>query len=197
MSNTHSIRSTIHQPPITISPSNNHYSPFTNHHSALRWYALYTRPRHEKAVAEQLERRQIEAFRPLREVLSRWKDRRKLVQLPLFPGYVFVHSDLWRKRDIVSVPGVVFMVGFDGAPAPIPDEQIEAVRQVCLTKLPCDPYPYLTVGRWVRVVRGPLSGLAGILIKKKSKHRLVVSIDILKQSVSVEMDADSAVPLDW
>jgi len=89
------------------------------------------------------------------------------------------------------------MVSFDGAPAPIPDEEIEAVRQVCLTKLPCDPYPYLTEGRWVRVVRGPLVGLAGILIRKKGKHRLVVSIDILKQSVAVEMDADSAVPLDW
>lgn len=165
--------------------------------SILNWYALYTRPRHEKAVAEQLEKRKIEAFLPLREVLSRWKDRRKLVQLPLFPGYVFVRTNLRWKGEVVRTPGVVHMVSFHGVPAPIPDEQVEAVRQICLTKLPCDPYPYLTEGRWVRVVHGPLTGLAGILVRKKAKHRLVVSIDLLKQSVSVEMDADSVIPLDW
>ncbi|MFQ5741596.1 MAG: UpxY family transcription antiterminator [Acidobacteriota bacterium] len=171
----------------------------TRHHalSALRWYALYTRPRHEKAVAEQLARRQVEAFLPLREVLSRWKDRRKLVHLPLFPGYVFVRTALARKREVVSADGVVCMVSFHGTPAPIPDEQVEGVREICLTKLPCDPYPYLTEGRWVRVVRGPLAGLTGILVRKKGKHRLVISIDILQQSVSVEIDADSAVPVDW
>jgi transcription elongation factor/antiterminator RfaH len=162
-----------------------------------RWYALYTRPRHEKAVADQLERRRMEAFLPIREVLSRWKDRRKLVQLPLFPGYVFVRTALAHKRQVVSADGVVHMVSFRGVPAPIPDEQIEAVREICLTKLPCDPYPYLTEGRWVRVSRGPLAGLTGILVRRKGKHRLVVSIDLLQQSVSVEIDADSAVPVDW
>lgn len=179
--------------------SASHPAASTIHQSlpALRWYALYTRPRHEKAVAERLERHHIEAFLPLREVLSRWKDRKKLVQLPLFPGYVFVRVDLGRKGEVARTPGVVSLVSFGGAPAPIPDEQIEAVRQVCRTKLPCDPYPYLTEGRWVRVIRGPLAGLTGLLIKKKSKHRLVISIDILQQSVAVEMDADSVVPLDW
>ncbi|MGH7352838.1 MAG: UpxY family transcription antiterminator [Candidatus Methylomirabilales bacterium] len=179
--------------------SSSHQSLFTNHPSlsSLRWYALYTRPRHEKVVTEQLAKREMEAFLPVREVLSRWKDRRKLVQLPLFPGYVFVRTSLVQKRQVVSADGVVCMVGFQGTPAPIPDEQIEAVREICLTKLPCDPYPYLTEGRWVRVVRGPLAGLSGILVRKKSKHRLVVSIDILQQSVAVEIDADSAVPLDW
>jgi len=176
-----------------------HQPPITNHQSLnlLRWYALYTRPRHEKTVAEQLARHQIEAFLPLREVLSRWKDRRKLVQLPLFSGYVFVRTALARKRDVVSTDGVVSMVSFRGTPAPIPDEQIEAVREICLTKLPCDPYPYLTEGRWVRVTRGPLDGLTGILVRRKGKHRLVVSIDILHQSVAVEIDADSAIPTDW
>lgn len=163
----------------------------------LTWYALYTRPRHEKVVAEGLQWRQIEAFLPLREVLSRWKDRKKLVQLPLFPGYVFVRTDLRRKGEVMQTPGVVFLVSFNGVSAPIPDEQIEAVRQVCLTKLPYDPYPYLTEGRWVRVIHGPLAGLTGILIRKKSKHRLLVSLDILRQSVAVEMDADSVLPLDW
>ncbi len=162
-----------------------------------RWYALYTRPRHEKAVAEQLARRRVEIFLPVREVLSRWKDRRKLVRLPLFPGYIFTRTTLARKRDVVSADGVVCMVNFRGVPAPIPNEQIQALREICLTKLPCDPYPYLTEGRWVRVVRGPLGGVTGILVRKKSKHRLVVSIDILQKSVSVEIDADTAVPLDW
>jgi len=165
--------------------------------SVLRWYALYTRARHEKAVAEQLIKREMEAFLPVREVLSRWKDRPKLVQLPLFPGYVFVRTSLTHKRQVVSTDGVVCMVSFQGTPAPIPDEELEAVREICLTKLPCDPYPHLTEGRWVRVIRGPLAGLSGILVRKKGKHRLVVSIDILQQSVAVEIDADCAVPLDW
>ena len=99
-----------------------------------RWYALYTRPRHEKAVAEQLARRHVETFLPVREVLSRWKDRRKLVQLPLFPGYVFTRTTLARKRDVVSMDGVVCMVNFHGVPAAIPDEQIEAVRDICLDR---------------------------------------------------------------
>jgi transcriptional antiterminator NusG len=178
-------------------PTASQYSSLLASKQIERWYALYTRPRHEKAVAEQLARRRAEAFLPLREVLSRWKDRRKLVQLPLFPGYVFVHTPLSQKREVVSVDGVISIVNFRGAPAAIPDAQIEAVREICLTKLPCDPYPYLTEGRWVRVSRGPLAGLSGILIRKKSKHRLVVSIDILQQSVAVEIDADCAVPIDW
>ncbi|MFQ5839835.1 MAG: UpxY family transcription antiterminator [Candidatus Methylomirabilales bacterium] len=161
------------------------------------WYALYTRPRHEKVVAGQLEGRRIEVFLPLREVLSRWKDRRKLVELPLFPGYLFLHTELSRKRDIVSAKGAVRLVGFDGTPAPIPEEQVEAVRQVCLTKLLCDPYPYLNTGRPVRVTHGPLAGLTGILVKKKSKHRLILSVDVLQQSVAVEIDAASVEPYDW
>ncbi len=184
---------------VTQQPSATPQPLITSHQSLslVRWYALYTRPRHEKAVAEQLIKREMEAFLPVREVLSRWKDRRKLVQLPLFPGYLFVRTSLTHKRQVVSTDGVVCMVSFQGAPAPIPDEEIEAVREICLTKLPCDPYPYLTEGRWVRVVRGPLAGLSGILVRKKGKHRLVVSIDILQQSVAVEIDADCAVPLDW
>ncbi len=144
-------RSIIHP-----APTPNDLSPSTSPHplSALRWYALYTRPRHEKAVAEQLERHRIEVFLPLREVLSRWKDRKKLVQRPLFPSYVFVRTDLGRKGEVVRTNGVVCMVSFNGVLAPIPEEQIAAVRQVCLTKLPCDPYPYLTEGRWVRAVGG-------------------------------------------
>lgn len=166
-------------------------------HQPLRWYALYTRPRHEKTVASHLESRRVEVFLPLREVLSRWKDRRKLVHLPLFPGYVFVRTVLARKHEIVSVPGSVRLVGFDGAPAPIPDEQVEAVRRLCETRLACDPYPYLTEGRRVEVVRGLLAGCRGIIVRKKGKFRLVLSVDVLRQSVSVEIDSADVRPDNW
>lgn len=144
-----------------------------------------------------MESRRVEVFLPLREVLSRWKDRRKLVRLPLFPGYVFVRTALARKHEIVSVPGSVRLVGFAGAPAPIPEEQVESVRRLCETGLACDPYPYLREGRRVEVVRGPLVGCTGVIVRKKGKFRLVLSVDVLRQSVAVEIDTADVRPDGW
>lgn len=144
-----------------------------------------------------MESRRVEVFLPLREVLSRWKDRRKLVRLPLFPGYVFVRIALARKHEVVSVPGSVMLVGFDGTPAPIPDEQVETVRRLCETGLACDPYPYLTEGRRIEVIRGPLMGCAGIVVRKKGRFRLIVSVDVLQRSVAVEIDSADVRPEDW
>ncbi len=156
----------------------------------VNWYAVHTKPRHEKSVAEQLCRRDIECFLPLREVLSKWKDRRKLVQFPLFPGYLFVHASIRRSRlDIIKVDSVVRILGFNGAPEPIPHQQIESVKQLVYSTLAYDPYPHLAAGDRVRIVRGPLRGLEGILIEKRKGCRFVLNVDLIQQSVSCEIDS--------
>jgi transcription antitermination factor NusG len=109
----------------------------------VKWYAVTTRSRHEKVVAEQLWQKDIECFLPLREVLSRWKDRQKKVQFPLFPGYLFVRVPIQERRlDVVKVPSVVRIIGFNGQAVPIPDEQIQSVQKLVFSTLPYDPYPY-------------------------------------------------------
>ncbi len=157
----------------------------------IRWYALYTKSRHEKVVAEELWNKQIECFLPLRETLSQWKDRKKLVQFPLFPGYLFVHVPMKSKRlDIVKVASVVRLIGLNGYPEPIPDDQIQAVKALVFSELPYDPYPYITEGDAVEIIRGPLRGMRGILVEKKSRYKFILSVDLIQQSVSCEIDAD-------
>lgn len=159
-----------------------------------RWYAVYTCPRHEKRVAQQFERRQLEIFLPLYEAMHRWKDRRARVQLPLFPGYVFVRIPLREKLRVLEVPSVVRMVSFDGRPAALADEEIAGLRRG-LVALKAEPHPYLKVGRRVRIERGPLAGMEGILVRKKDRLRLVLSIHLIMRSVAVEVDAADIEPI--
>jgi len=161
------------------------------------WYALYTRSRFEKRLLEELSGRSVEVFLPMREVLSRWKDRRKRVWFPLFPGYIFVHYiDTPENRfRVLNIPGAVRFVGNHGFSDPVPDEQIEAVRRFLESELALDPYPYMQVGRRVEVSAGPLKGIQGILIKKKGRFRFVIQVDLIRQAVSVEIDASDVRPL--
>lgn len=154
------------------------------------WYAVYTKSRHEKVAAEELCHRGIEVFLPLRNVISKWKDRRKEVQFPLFPGYLFTHVNLQEKRlDILKVPAVVRIVGFNEEPEPIPEEQIQAVKTLVFSKLPYDPFPELVEGDRVRIRRGPLRGLVGYLVEKRNRYRFVIQIDLIRQAVACEIDA--------
>ncbi len=158
--------------------------------SDLLWYAVYTRSRHERVAAEELSRRNIECFLPLHERVSRWKDRRKTIQFPLFPGYLFVRAEIGRQRlDILKVPAVVRIISLQGRPEPIPEDQIQAVKQLVFHQLELDPHPYLAAGDRVRITRGPLRGLEGILLEKKNRFTFVLSIDLIQQSVSCEIDA--------
>ena len=162
----------------------------------VKWYAVTTRSRHEKVVAEQLWQKEIECFLPLREVLSTWKDRRKKVQLPLFPGYLFVHVPIVERRlDILKVPSVVRIVGFNGESDSIPEVQLQAVKRLVFSTLPWDPYPYLVEGDRVEIVRGSLKGLQGFLLEKKGAYRFILSIDLIQQSVSCEVDACDVVKI--
>jgi transcription termination/antitermination protein NusG len=154
------------------------------------WYAIYTRSRHEKVAAEELWRREIEVFLPLRNVVSKWKDRRKEVQFPLFPGYLFANVDIEKRRlDILKVPSVVRIIGFNNEPEPVPTHQIEAVKTLVFSELPYDPYPEVVAGDRVRIRRGPLRGLEGHLVEKKNRYRFVVSVDLIQQAVCCEIDA--------
>lgn len=156
----------------------------------LAWYAVYTRARHEKVVAEELWLRQIECFLPLQERLSRWKDRRKLVQFPLFPGYLFVHTDMdTRRLDVLKVPSVVRIVGFRGIPEPIPPSQIETVKSLVFNEIPLDPHPFIREGDRARILRGPLRGIEGLLVEKKNRYTFILSVDLIQQSVACEIEA--------
>jgi transcription antitermination factor NusG len=152
------------------------------------WYAAYTSANHEKRVAEQLTRRSVEHFLPLYHTVRRWKDRRVQLQLPLFPGYVFVRLALRDRLHALQVPGVAKLVGFCGTPTALPQEEIDALRTGLLNGLRAEPHPYLTVGRHVRIKGGPLAGMEGILIRRKNRLRFVVSVELIQRAIAVEMD---------
>ncbi|HET8826860.1 MAG TPA: UpxY family transcription antiterminator [Terriglobales bacterium] len=154
-----------------------------------RWVAVYTVARHEKVVAQQLQERRIETFLPLYRSLHRWKDRKKEIELALFPSYVFVRIEASKKLPVLQVPGVVSIVTFNGELAALPEQEIDALRRGLQNQLCAEPCPYLKVGKRVRVVRGPMAGAEGILSRKKDTYRFVISVDVLMRSVAVEVDA--------
>lgn len=155
----------------------------------MSWYALYTTARHEKVVAKQLEQRCIETFLPLYRSWHRWKDRRKLVELALFPSYVFVRIDTHERLRVLQVPGAVSLVMFNGQPAPLPEQEINSLREGLEHEVYAEPHRYLRIGKRVRVARGPMAGIEGILSRKKDKYRVVISIEALMRSVAVEVDS--------
>jgi transcription antitermination factor NusG len=152
------------------------------------WYALYTNPRHEKVVARQLKERRVENFLPLYRTWHRWKDRRKQVELALFPGYIFVRIEEQNKLQVLKTPGAVNLVSFNGKLAAVPEPEIEALRNALDNEICAEPCPYLRVGRKVRVVSGPMAGAEGILARKKDKYRVVISVEVLMRSVALEID---------
>jgi transcription antitermination factor NusG len=152
------------------------------------WFAVYTRHQHERKVASRLAEQQFETFFPTYVELHRWKDRRKEVSMPLFPGYVFFRGLLERRVQILSVPGVHFIVSAGQSPAEIPGHEVDALRRAVHHGLPLEPFPFLNAGDRVRVVHGPLSGVEGLLIRKKDALRLVLSVEILGRSAAVEVD---------
>jgi transcription antitermination factor NusG len=140
-------------------------------------------------VEQQLSDGRIETFLPLVRVPRRWSDRWKIVSLPLFPGYLFARVGEHRWRDLLRTHGVVAVVGDGTWPIAVPDEQIEAIGRALRFQLRCDPHPFLAEGQRVRVVNGPLSGLEGTLVRKKSDYRLVLTVELIRQAVALEISA--------
>ncbi|HKT78830.1 MAG TPA: UpxY family transcription antiterminator [Vicinamibacterales bacterium] len=159
------------------------------------WFAVWTRSRHEQVVREQFAQRHIEAFLPTITKWSRWKDRRKKIDWPLFPGYCFARFDPERALDVLKCQGVVSIVSFEGKPAPIPAYELDSIRQLVQSELQFDPCPMVREGMMVSVVHGPLKGVIGRLLRKDAqKARLVLSVDLIGQAVSVEVDASDVKP---
>jgi transcription antitermination factor NusG len=153
------------------------------------WYAAYTCANHEKQVAAQLDVRAVENFLPLYSSVRLWKDRRVTLDLPLFPGYVFIRLALRDRMCALQVPGVVRLVAFSGQPAQLPEEEMQILRSGLSQRLLAEPHPFLTVGRRVRITDGPFAGLEGILKQKKSALRVVVSLDLIQRSLAVDVEA--------
>ena len=161
----------------------------------IQWYAIWTRSRHEKYVRDQLASLGVEPLLPLVKRLSQWKDRKKQIEAPLFPGYCFARFAWEDSRTVLKASGVVRVIGGSGRPEPIPDHEIEAIQKLIGTDLPYDAYPYLREGMRVRFVRGPLEGVEGILVHKDKRRRVVISAHLIQQSAAVEVDLADVVPL--
>lgn len=155
----------------------------------IHWYAVWIRSRHEKAVRDQLERKHVEVFLPTYQKWSRWKDRKKQIEWPLFPGYCFARFDATDRLPVLKCDGVVSIVGAEGAPSPIPEIEIDSIRQLIESELSYDPCPMIKEGDMVEVKSGPLKGVVGRLVRKGSHARLVLSVNLIGQAVSVEVDA--------
>jgi transcriptional antiterminator NusG len=162
---------------------------------AARWFAVWTRSRHEQVVRTQLDEKQITAFLPTIARWSRWKDRKKKVDFPLFPGYVFARFETADRLAVLKCTGVVSIVSFNGEPAPVPDQEIDNIRTLVESMLSYDPCPMIKTGAMVEVTHGPLKGVIGRLTRKGTQDRLVLSVDLIGQAVSVQVDAADVKPL--
>jgi len=154
------------------------------------WYAVFTLTRHEKRANAQCEQREIESFLPLYRVKRRWKNRCNVdLELPLFPSYFFVRIDPCTRVKVLELPGVVSIVSSGRQPAPVPDNYISFLRGALLART-IEPHPNVEVGDWVSIRTGPLAGVQGVLYRRKNDLRVVVKLEMLTRSVSVEVGAE-------
>jgi transcription antitermination factor NusG len=152
------------------------------------WYAAYTRHQHEKSAAQLLTRKGFEVLLPLYRSRSRWSDRTQIVLLPLFPNYLFVQCDLDSRIQVLQTAGVCWFVSNAGVPTGVPEEEIEIVRRVVEAPVNVQPHSFLDRGDQVRVLRGPLTGLTGILMRVKNQCRVIISLELLHKSAAIEID---------
>jgi transcription termination/antitermination protein NusG len=153
-----------------------------------KWFAIHTASNHERAVARQLQERSIPFFLPTYKQVNRWSDRRKEMERPLFPGYLFVHIQLHAKLNVLRVPGVVRLVGSSQGPSEIPPEEIEPLQQAMVSKGQIAPHDCVKVGSRVRVMHGPFAGITGCLVRKENQLRVVVAMESIHQAFSMQVD---------
>lgn len=163
----------------------------TDHCSRSPWYALRVKSNFERVVSAQLRSSGFDEFLPVYRIRRRWSDRVKEIEAPLFPGYIFARFEVGNRLPILKTPGVVAVVGIGKQPVAVPEQEVDAVRRVLASELTVYPWPFLRLGQPVRIEGGALEGVEGIFIETKGRHRLVVSVEILQRSVSVEVDRES------
>jgi transcription antitermination factor NusG len=184
--------------PVEIAPVNVLVpEPVVDSRFASHWFAVYTTARHEKRVDQHLCVRGIEHYLPLYQVQRKWSDgSRVTLNLPLFPGYIFVHIKRAERVSVLEVPGVLAIVGgTGGAPAPLPVADIEALRSGLHLRR-AEPHPLLQIGQRARIRSGALAGMEGVVVRKKNSFRVVLTMDAIMQSIAVEVDANEVEPID-
>lgn len=168
-------------------------------YAEARWYACYTRARHEKQVFEQLGRRGVESFLPLIPRVRQWKDRKKVVRWPLFPSYVFGRFTLDQVHAVLTTPGVSTIVRANGYPTPIPDQEVENVRRfaAAVAEAGTEPEarPFVEEGQHVRITGGPFGGVEGVVVEKRGRRRVLVGLDVIRQGFEIDIDAKYLQPL--
>jgi len=166
-----------------------------NDPGSTAWYAVYTKHQHEKSAKSILAQKGFEVLLPLYRSAHRWKDRTQIVLLPIFPCYLFLRASLNRKLEILRTPGVFWLVENAGHACAVPDSDIEGIRKITEGAAHAEPHPFLKTGMRVRVKVGPLAGVEGILSRVKNQYRIVLSVELLRQAVSVEVDISIVEPL--
>jgi transcription antitermination factor NusG len=182
-------------PPLSNRTNQTNQTNHTNQINCARWYAIRTRARHEKQVRDRLQSQGIEQLLPTVIKLSQWKDRKKRIEVPLFSCYCFAQFAWPDRLAVQQTVGVVQIVGNGNGPEPIPEDELDAIRMLMKSPLPYDAHPYLQEGMPVQVIRGPLEGIRGTLLRKDKPFRLVISVHLIRQSASVEIDADDVAPV--
>jgi transcriptional antiterminator NusG len=162
---------------------------------SLCWYALRTRSRHEKQVRDRLAGGGIEPLLPTVMRLRQWQDRKKKIEVPLFSCYCFAQFAWQDRLAVLRTPGIVQIVGNGDGPEPVTEDEIQAIKALMASALPYDAYPYLEEGMAVQVIRGPLEGVHGILLRKPKPFRLIISVNLIRQSAAVEIDAADVAPV--
>jgi len=160
------------------------------------WFALSVYPRHEKQVAQMCQAKGVRYLLPLYSSLRRWKNRRKRLDMVLFPGYVFVNISLEQRLRVLVLPGAASFVTFQGRPAVVPDDEVRMLAIGVESGLSMQPHPYLKKGRRVRIRSGAMAGVEGILVRRKDQFRVVISIDLITRAVAAEVDEGDIEPLD-
>ncbi len=161
------------------------------------WYAIQTRPRHEQKIATDLQAKGIASFVPTVREVHRWSDRRKVIIAPLFMCYAFVRTDCWRQINlpVLRTSGVIRWVGINGEPSAIPSAEVESIEQLIKNGIPTSPHDYLKIGQRVRICGGALDGVEGILTGRHGDRRLVISVTLIQQSVSLSLQGYDVEPV--
>jgi transcription antitermination factor NusG len=162
--------------------------------SVREWYAAYVRHQHERKAANLLESKGVEVFLPTHKSTRKWKDRNKVLSLPLFPGYLFLQCMLEEKYNVLNTPGIFFLVESGGCPCAIPQQEIEAVRRVVDSGIPAQSHAFVAEGDRVSIRSGPLAGVSGILSRFRNQYRIVLTVELLRKAVSIEVEIDNIEP---
>jgi transcription antitermination factor NusG len=163
--------------------------------TGLHWFALKVRSRAEKTTGDTLLGRGFEVFCPTYRETRQYSDRRKSLEAPLFPGYLFCKINWSHRLPVLSAPNVDYIVGFGAEPTPVDIDQVEAIQSIVSSGLPFHPHPFLKAGQRVRMQSGPLADVEGIIVAQRGSNRLIVSVDLLQRAVATEVDTASVCPV--